>query len=786
MPFYVLNPWMLLGLAALAIPIIIHLLNRRRYDVVDWGAMQFLQVSEVTRRRLLLEEILLMALRMALLAILVCAVAAPVTTSQALRRLTSRPNRDVVLVIDGSASMGSTATGISPHEAAKQWALDFVNDLTAGDSVAVLLAKQQVVPVVAEPSHALDRVRERIAQLPAPAGGCDWPAAVQAAHAVLANSTRPDREVVLLTDGQRHSWSDATTLLRWEMTATQLELNKPDEPGSLPRPRVWVVNVDPDRPADPANWSLTPLRGNRPVVPVEREVTFRTELDLHGQKEYSPPYKIRLLVDGKWVRDLEVPRGAKADKGKVPLAFAHRFGTAGSHLVALDLLADPPVEERPPGYVIKDHVPGDNRQEFAVDVLPALPVLLVDGDPSSAARRRSTDFLRDALSPARDRTPVVKASVVAAGDFTPALLGGAADEVKRDAKEAPAKPRVLVLCDVPKLTGTQQEAVDQFLADGGGVLVTLGGRVEAEEYNARCWREGKGWLPARLDGVEGDVTKPREAVRPAPAASTHPALELFRATPAGGLDAARFPRWWKLTTPGRGAAGVPVAALRSASAEYPFLVERAYKAGRVLVCAAPLDNSLGTNLPDLPAFVPLVHELVYYLAGARASEFNLQPGQPIRFRTDAEGPLEGWSLTPPSGETKPLSTASADPATYAAQLIRQPRGSLLVVEGTRDTGVYRLQTPDGKAIHYVVQPDGQESDLTPCGDEDRAKVAKIFNPQGLTDDRAPLRYERDRGQILSAIETSNPQQEVWWWFLLGLIGLLCAEVWMTRRMVMNR
>ena len=44
---------MLFGLAALAIPIIVHLLNRRRYDVVAWGAMQFLDVSQTTRRRLM-------------------------------------------------------------------------------------------------------------------------------------------------------------------------------------------------------------------------------------------------------------------------------------------------------------------------------------------------------------------------------------------------------------------------------------------------------------------------------------------------------------------------------------------------------------------------------------------------------------------------------------------------------------------------------------------------------------------------------------------------------------
>ena len=74
MTFGLLNSIMLLGLFALAIPIIIHLLNRRRFDVVDWGAMRFLVMSETTRRRVFIEEMLLMLLRMGLIAVLVLAM----------------------------------------------------------------------------------------------------------------------------------------------------------------------------------------------------------------------------------------------------------------------------------------------------------------------------------------------------------------------------------------------------------------------------------------------------------------------------------------------------------------------------------------------------------------------------------------------------------------------------------------------------------------------------------------------------------------------------------------
>jgi hypothetical protein len=390
----------------------------------------------------------------------------------------------------------------------------------------------------------------------------------------------------------------------------------------------------------------------------------------------------------------------------------------------------------------------------------------VDGDTSAAPPpERGTDFLRDALSPARDRNPVVQARVVPLREFSPALLAGE------------ARPRVLALCNVPRLEPAQQEAVTQFLADGGGVLVTLGERVEADAYNEQLYRGGEGWLPARLDGIEGDEARMRDAVRPDPATFTHPTLELFRKVAVGGLGDARFPRWWKLTTPARHAPGVTVGLLRSGTAAYPFFVERAYQAGRVILCPVPLDNSWATNLPDLPAFVPLAHELVYHLAGARSAEFNLRPGQPLRYRVESqEVNVPGFTLTPPLGEPRPLSTRPTEPGTYLAQVIRQERGALLVHDGARETGVYRLRTPADHTVYYVVQPDARESDLTPCAEEDRKRVA----------DLVPLTYEDDRGAIVQAREETNQRQELWLYLLLALIALLCAEVWMTRRLVRSR
>ncbi len=770
---FFLVPGLLLGLLAAAIPPLIHLLSRRRYQVVDWGAMQFLQISQTTRRRLLLEEILLMLLRVLAIAVMVLGMASPVLQVPGLAQVAGRGHRDVVLLFDGSASMDERTTGKSAQEQAREWANAFLDTLSAGDGVCVLDARQQVVPVVAGLTHDLQDVRAKIAHLPEPHGGCDWPQAVQAAHKVLAGSQRPERDIIILSDNQRYSWADDNSLLRWELLATELR----GEPGV--RPHVWVVNVAPQRPADPPNWTLAPVRASRAVASVGQLVTFRTALVLRGQKEYRPPHRLRLEVDGSPVSDLPAPRSADlGDKGQVPLSFSHRFTAAGSHLVSVIVEPDPPVEERPPDYRIKDQLPGDNRQDFAVEVLPALPVLLADGDERPAPKRRGTDFLRDALAPARDRNPVVLARVVPVQEFDAALLAGDLG------KEPGSRARVLVLSNVARLTAAQQEAVTQFLTAGGGVLVTLGDRVDAAHYNDQLFRAGQGWLPARLEEQAGDESDLGHAPAPLPSSFFHPALELFREVKVGGLGETRFPRWWRLTVPGRTSPAVPVALLTNND---PLLVERPYPgavahatpgAGRVLLSAVPLDNSWRTNLPDLPAFAPLAHELIYYLAGARSAESNLQPGQPLHYRPDREDSLAGLMLQPPEGEAKPLvQDANPDADVYPVRVLRQPQGPLLVYEHTRETGVYQLKAPDHRTIYYVVQPDPRESDLTPCDDRDREKVARLL---------PTLKYENDRDKLTTALVAGSQWQPLWEVFLGGVIAFLCAEVFLTRRIARNR
>jgi hypothetical protein len=755
-----LNLLMLAGLAAVVIPPIIHLLNRRRFDVVDWGAMQFLEMSVRTRRKVFIEELLLMLLRMALIAILVLALAAPYAAGPLMERITGRDNRDVVLIIDGSTSMSYNAGGKSIHDAAKEWAVAFLADLAPGDGVAVLHAKQQVIPVLGELTADHDKARDALARLSPPRGGMDWPAAVSAADEILKNSHRPRRDIVIISDGQKFGWADDYTLERWRLLAPQLDTDKN---------HLWCAHLAADRPATPPNWSLSSLRTSRTLA--STTANLETALRLHGQ-QYDPPHRFRLEVDGQAAPDLPAPTATELRDGQLPIRFSHTFSAPGSHLMSVT------VEPDVPGKHVKDHVPGDNRQDYAVFV-PSLPVLLIDNGPAAAGKPRGSHFLRAALAPSGDRRSVIRARVEPIDRLVEVLRDpqsrnpnqsrdrqGAGDaRPVADAPGSDMRPRVLILCNVPSLTPAQSDAVNRFLDDGGGVLVTLGSRVDKQQYNSTLYQSGGGWLPAYLDEMTGDETTPPPAegksdiaAHPQPAGFSHPALELFRAEADAGLGNARFPRYWKVAAPPPGAAATTIARFTTLD---PFLIERPHGRGRVILCTVPLDDSWGTNLHrglEVQEFPLLAHELVYYLAGVRSASFNLVPGQPLIYQPfDAEspGPVR---IEPPYGEARTV------------QVAQWP----LIHDDTREPGVYRLTVPSGKVVYYVVQADPRETeDLTPCSVADRDQVSAIL----------PVEYVEESADILAG---PSAAREIWWWLMLAVVAFLCGEVWLTRRIVKGR
>ena len=745
-----LHPALLFGLVALVIPPIVHLLNRRRFEVVDWAAMQFLQISKKTRRRVLFEQILLMMLRTALIGVLVLAVASPVINlscverlpgGERIARLAGQSSRDIVVIVDGSFSMEYRWKDKTAHELAKEWAVKLLDDLSPGDRIAFLQAKQQPIAVVNLLTTDRSEVRSKIEGMPRPRGGVDWAKAIEESFRLLQQGSNPQKEIIILTDGQRHGWADPKSLENWELMAQGL-------PKGPSQPRFWVVNVVPDRPSDAPNWFISRFRTNRAVGTLGRQVDFKFDLQLSvnestrreetaaetkDDKELpEPPKTVKFEVDGRPAGEKEPPRVRSESIG---MDFTQRFSTPGSHLVSV--------------MIDEDALPGDNRYDFAVEVLPAIPVLIVDGDERDLPLSRGSDWLRMAIAPANDPQPSFLVRTISFNKFGSQTL---TTPITRDMGSI---PRVLVLSNVKKLTRDQHEAIEEFLRRGGGVLAALGPRCDANSYNVDGFRDGAGWLPARLLDQTGDQKNVANSATVIAESLKHTPLEVFKEPTPESFLTTHFPRYWKLeSTQTRG--GNALAVLTSNDA---LFVERMFGKGRVIESAIPLEDAWNTNLVKIGDFIILSHELLYYLVAARSTDVNLNARAPIVFRpSDGESP-GGVTIEVPEGPSRRIEVGSWP----------------LVYEDTREAGVYRLTTDSGRVQYYVVQPDPGESNLTPCTDKDRAAVRSYFEP-----DR--FQYETDRARIMESIRQAQDNPQLWWLFLLLVLGLLAGELFYTRRL----
>jgi hypothetical protein len=818
-----LNLFMLVGMVGLVIPVIIHLLNRRRFEVVDWGAMRFLIMSETTRRRVFIEELLLMLLRMGLIALLVLAMCAPFVSGTVFRKFGIIENRDIVIVFDGSTAMSFVDDdGKTAHEHAIEWTKKFLDRLEPGDTVAIVQAREQAVTFV-EPTSDLSQVRKELDKVSAPAGSADWPTAVETAHKLLVKTShRPRRDIVLLSAGRKTGWSDQATMDRWKLLAPQLAAGKET-------PRLWVVPFAKDAPDPAPNWSLTQVTAGK--VGTDLFVQFGCSLRIEGQngdgaQQFAAPHRLRYEIDlppgterpkvdiDRLGRDIEPPKTDAYKNGRLPLTFPvltvagpgkdddkirerneKSLPGPGSHLISVEVVADDP-ETGENSKARRDRFPGDNRRYFAI-MVPLVPVLLVDGLPPLPDDYQGADFLQAALQPGRSlavssgsdkskdpRVEMLKKRLVRAKVEPLSELEAA---LQRDIGPEPnTKPRVLVLCDVPSLTEKQQSAIEEFVRKGGGVLVTVGPRASQSFYNKELYRDGSGWLPAALQKATGDENEPLpskdnqpdRAAHPVPATFNHTALNDFAKTALGGIDRARFPRWWVLTQPSAGT-GTVVAELLARDPKperSPWLVEKKLGEGRVLQCCVPLDSSWGTNFHtrEVTEYALLANNLISYLSGPRLTDYSLAPGQPIVYPLldDERGTTTKAALKTPRGDEVKL----------------DEKDGVVTHKDTRLSGVYVLTTPRNRTVYFVVQPDVRSGeDLAPWTDDDRKQVIALFDQRGREAanrskaEAVKVEYGDDAATILR-----GPDRDVWWLFLVGVTALLCCEVWMTRRIAQGK
>jgi hypothetical protein len=196
-----LTPLFLLGLAGLAIPVILHLIQKERKNVVQFPSLMFLRrvpYQSVRRRRI--RHWLLLFMRLAALALIVLAFARPFLRRTEIAAGASGA-REVVILLDRSYSMGYGGKWAQAVAAAE----NAINGLTAADRASVVLFSSNTEVAL---RSASDRARllAAVAGLQPGAGATRYGPALKLAGSILSESAVPRREAILISDFQRGGW----------------------------------------------------------------------------------------------------------------------------------------------------------------------------------------------------------------------------------------------------------------------------------------------------------------------------------------------------------------------------------------------------------------------------------------------------------------------------------------------------------------------------------------------------------------------------------------------------
>ena len=561
-----LTPLFLGGLAALAVPVIVHLINRERREVVEFPSLMFLQrIPYRSVRRQKLRHVLLLVMRCLALAILVAAFARPFVPRPAATRAASSGARELVVLIDRSYSMGAGDHWTRAQDAARR----SVASLGPTDR-ATIVAFDDEAAALTTPSRDRTALNATIVALTPGAEGTRYAPALKLAAQILSGSNLPRREVVLVSDFQRLGWTthDEIALPRGTSLTT-----------------VDVAAGD-TAIADAAVASVTVQRteGQRDRATVAARLTNTGAAPLEN-------VEATLELNG---RIAETKRATIPAHSAAQVRFAPTAIPSGTTAGVVRLAG---------GNVTSNRLAADDRYYFTIASDAGVSVLVIE--PSSSRANQSL-YLTRALD-IGDR-PSFRVDVRKTGGVTAADLEGRS---------------LVILDEVPPPSGDAGARLRDFVNDGGGVLIVAG---DALADNA--W--GGPWtalLPGTIGSIvdrSGDAGGTLAWID-----YDHPVFDLFNAPHSGDFATARFLRYRRITMRSDSAArGGRSAAPDSTSGSHVLarfddgsaaLAERRVGRGKVMVWASTLDN-YWNDLPLQPVFLPFVHQVAKYAgrySGAR-------------------------------------------------------------------------------------------------------------------------------------------------------------------------
>jgi hypothetical protein len=643
------------GLAAAAAPILVHIAHRRKITPVDWGAMRFLlEMMRRSRKRLFIEQWLLLAIRTAAVGCLALALMRPAIAPRPIEAggqgVIRHGRVAAVILLDDSASTGA-GRGRSSLERMKELALAYIDTLEKGDEVS-LVRLSQLGETLADPLLDREAAKDWVRAVEPTGFTSDVPALLETGLVQLSRHFNPSAELVLVTDGGAEGWR-LRDRVRW--SDLQAKLAPGGDGRGNARPRLIVLK--PPRPASLANVAVSELCAERALVPVGRKVGVRARVD-HAGGHVAQGMRVQFAVDGRVVteRPLQLEAGGGRD-----VVFRYAFAEGGSHSVEVRVTGS------------HDAFALDDRRALSVDVLERVPVLLVE-EKRAEGLEGSLGFLQVALDPAGDGSRLFDTDRISVGQLSSRRLHDY---------------RTVVMGELSALDAAAVAALERYVVAGGGLLVGLGRRTDVEHVNRFWARNGDGFLPCPL----GELLSPEKAETPGSCSVSHPAFAAFVGPSGEAWKSGEVRRYYAVKREAVDQSELDV--LLALESGDPLLLERSRGRGRVVMVTSTL-SAAWNDLPARAAYVPLMRGLVAHLASQVRPPRNLRLGGRISHISSSGRP----ELKGPDGGIIPLEVGSWE----GRKAYLSPR--------LEQSGVYSVRAPGTRsAVHYALALEPAESRL---------------------------------------------------------------------------
>jgi len=592
-----LNPILLFGILGAIIPIIIHLINKKKAVSHKFAAIDFiLQTNKRISVKFKLRQLILLILRASLLAFLAMALARPFIKNF----IGGTPEKDVpasnVIIVDDSYSMQYSDNHESFFMSAKTAAKEIINNLTKNDDAAVITCSSFGSQVLPELDYDKKNLLNFIEQTQPSFATTHITPALDAAVEILTAAKPPVKRIFLLTDLTRNGWDTD-----WFKSGNE-------------KLRKHVSNIhiiDLSEGGELKNTAITHIEPQINVSERSAESTIKVTVS------NFTPTRIKNLLAQVFLDQTKVAQGffnidTHASETK-EFYFSVEKGKGHTGCVEIS----------------EDSLNVDNKRYFAINTSNKLDALLIDGDPKTNIYESETFYLEKALNPGREHASSIKPTICSV------------HEVKNFDF---ANFDVVFLCNVETLPPEKIHELDKFVKEGGSVIFSLGNKVDSNYYNNSFGT----LLPHRLHTARTfSSDSPLSEEQPLhlkPTEPLHPALRILSETNMSTLSSVKFYRVFYVDPSPLGNCKT----ILSFSDDTPALIERQVDRGRCVLFTSSLDRDW-TDMPVKPFFLPLMQQLCRFLTGNTAEEIQGETLARHEWQSPCPEDINSLEITNPEG-----------------------------------------------------------------------------------------------------------------------------------------